>query len=124
MVAVRSTGYSFDSIIGYHDNSGQNIALVDERYLQTLALVANERFQINTERIARFRTSLLQQYRLQLAETSGLASSGWEDAEARKLRKRAEGLARQQALKNQMESDTANDGSASTLNGNLGNTFD
>jgi tRNA wybutosine-synthesizing protein 3 len=109
MVAVRSTGYSFDSIIGYHDNSGQNIALVDERYLQTLALVANERFQINTERIA---------------ETSGLASSGWEDAEARKLRKRAEGLARQQALKNQMESDTANDGSASTLNGNLGNTFD
>jgi tRNA wybutosine-synthesizing protein 3 len=124
MVAVRSTGYSFDSIIGYHDNTGHNIALVDERYLQTLAHVANERFQINTERIARFRTALLQQYSPHLTGTPGLAVSGWEDAEARKQRKRAEGLARQQALKDQPKSDSANDGSPSTPDGNLSNNFD
>ncbi|KAF2446926.1 hypothetical protein P171DRAFT_471362 [Karstenula rhodostoma CBS 690.94] len=120
MVAVRSTGYSFDSIIGYHNSSGQNIALVDEEYLQTLVHVANERFQINKERIARFRTALLQQYGPQPTESP---VSGWEDAEARKARKRAEGFARQQALKEQTEPDNANN-SASNLDGSLNNMFD
>ncbi|KAJ4356027.1 uncharacterized protein N0V89_004054 [Didymosphaeria variabile] len=108
MVAVRSTGYSFDSIIGYHDDAGRNIALVDQKYLQTLMHIANERFQINAERIARFRTALLRQYQHQPFESSGSAASEWEDAEARKQRKRAEGLARQQALKNQSESNPTN----------------
>ncbi|KAF9738337.1 hypothetical protein PMIN06_009875 [Paraphaeosphaeria minitans] len=114
MVAVRSTGYSFDSIIGYHDSSGQNIALVDGSYLQTLVHIANERFQINTERIARFRAAVLQQYQPQQTERSRGAISEWEDPEARKARKRAEGLARQQALKIQTESNNASIFSAST----------
>ena len=96
VVAVRSTGYSFDSIIGYQDNEGRNISLVDGEHLRTLVCIANERFKINLERIARFRTQLLGSY--QPASISGLPDSNWEDADVRKQRKRAEGLARQQAL--------------------------
>ena len=96
MVAVRSTGYSFDAIIGYHSDADENIALVDERYLRTLMSIANERFNINTERIARFQVSLHEQYYPKVATSSG--KPDWEDAEARKRRKREEGLARQKAL--------------------------
>ena len=96
VVAIRSTGYSFDSIIGYQDDEGRNISLVDEGHLITLVCIANERFKINLERIARFRTQLLDSY--QPALISGPSDSNWEDADVRKHRKRAEGLARQQAL--------------------------
>ena len=96
VVAIRSTGYSFDSIIGYQDDEGRNISLIDEGHLRTLVCIANERFKINLERIARFRTQLLDSY--QPALISGPTDSNWEDADVRKQRKRAEGLARQQAL--------------------------
>ena len=96
VVAIRSTGYSFDSIIGYQDDEGRNISLIDEGHLRTLVCIANERFRINLERIARFRTQLLDSY--QPALISGPTDSNWEDADVRKQRKRAEGLARQQAL--------------------------
>jgi tRNA wybutosine-synthesizing protein 3 len=95
IVAVRSAGYSFDSIIGYQDENGDNIALVDEKYLRTLVCIANERFSINFDRITRFRNALL--------ETQKHGTSyppDWEDADARKQRKREEGLARQQTLRN------------------------
>jgi tRNA wybutosine-synthesizing protein 3 len=124
IAAVRSTGYSFDSIIGYHDSSGQDVALVDEEYLRTLVRVANERFQINTERIARFREALLQQYNPQPTENSIGTASVWEDGETRKARKKAEGLARQQALKAQTESDNASNVSASAQDGLPNNMFD
>src|SRR5262245_6295624 len=62
MVAVRSTGYSFDAIVGYQNHLGENVALVDENYLRTLVGIANGRFKINSERIARFQSSLLEQY--------------------------------------------------------------
>jgi tRNA wybutosine-synthesizing protein 3 len=96
VVAIRSTGYSFDSIIGYRDDKGRNISLIDKGHLRTLVCIANERFKINLERIARFRTQLLDSY--QPALISGPSDSNWEDADVRKQRKRAEGLARQQAL--------------------------
>ena len=101
MVAVRSTGYSIDSIIGYQDEEGHNIALVDGNYLNTMARIANERFDINNERIARFRTALLSAFEPQASEQPGSSKSDWEDADARKRRKREEGLARQQALQAQ-----------------------
>jgi tRNA wybutosine-synthesizing protein 3 len=97
MVAVRSTGYSFDSIIGYQNNDGDNIPLVDERYLQTLVAIANDRFRINTERIARFRKALMDAFSPS-AVGEGSKNPDWEDAEVRKQRKRDEGLARQRAL--------------------------
>ncbi|KAG9185851.1 tRNA wybutosine-synthesizing protein 3 [Alternaria panax] len=95
MVAVRSAGYSFDSIIGYQDGNGCNVALVSLQYLRTLVNIANERFKINLDRISRFRQALLQAHQPKLPSGS---KSCWEDADVRKRRKREEGLARQQAL--------------------------
>ena len=54
MVAVRSAGLSFDSIIGYQSMHGGLVSLVDEAYLHVLMRIANQRFQTNTERISRF----------------------------------------------------------------------
>lgn len=98
VVAVRSTGYSFDSIIGYQDAEGCNISLIDELHLQTLVRIANERFKINLERITRFRTQLLDSYQATPTGTSGCSKPDWEDADTRKQRKKEEGLARQRAL--------------------------
>jgi tRNA wybutosine-synthesizing protein 3 len=98
MVAVRSTGYSFDSIIGHQHESGQNIALVDEQYLRTLVTIANDRFRINTERISRFRTALMELFQPQSTGSNSADGKEWEDADARRQRKREEGLARRRAL--------------------------
>lgn len=103
MVAIRSTGYSFDSIIGYQDDHGRNIAIVDERCLQTLVAIANDRFVINAERIARFRTALVAAFQPPACEVAGSSRPDWEDADERKRRKREEGLARQYALHTQRQ---------------------
>lgn len=98
VVAIRSAGYSFDSIIGYQDDMGRNVSKISPSHLRTLVRIANERFKINLERIARFRSLLLESYQSVSASTPGSSKPDWEDAEARKQRKRAEGLARQRAL--------------------------
>lgn len=98
MVAVRSAGYSFDSIIGHQIANGRNVLLVDERYLETLVAIANDRFRINMERIARFQSALTGIFKPSDLAASGSTKLKWEDADARKRRKREEGLARQQAL--------------------------
>jgi tRNA wybutosine-synthesizing protein 3 len=98
MVAVRSTGYSFDSIIGVQDDGGCNCSLVDENCFRTLVHIANDRFRINTERITRFRTALMASYRCQESSVGASTNPDWEDADARRRRKREEGLARQQAM--------------------------
>jgi tRNA wybutosine-synthesizing protein 3 len=100
MVAVRSAGYSFDSIIGHQDETGRNVMMVNERHLETLVAIANDRFKINLERITRFRSALLDIFKPSDSSTNGSSTPVWEDADARKQRKREEGLARQQALKN------------------------
>lgn len=115
VVAIRSTGYSFDSIIGYQDENGHNVSLIDESHLRILVCIANERFKINVERIARFRAQLLGSYQPTSASMSAASRPDWEDAEVRKQRKREEGLARQRALK------AANsEGNNSTENESLG----
>ncbi|CAI6339285.1 unnamed protein product [Periconia digitata] len=113
MVAVRSTGYSFDAVIGYQRDDGENVALVNEVYLRTLIAMANERFNTNSERIRRFRDALLEQYAQPSHKTStDLGGTKWEDAETRRHRKREEGLARQRALKEerQEKNDAMDDG--------------
>lgn len=95
MVAVRSTGYSFDAIIGYQDEAGHKIPMVDEKYLATLVAIANDRFRINTERIERFRAALIAGFHVK-----DESKNDWEDSDARRQRKREEGLA-QQALQAQ-----------------------
>ncbi len=107
MVAVRSAGLALESIIGVvHEPplvtraarqeadgwpAEETVeALVDERYLEMLVQLANERFVANTERIKRFEDALF-----------GAKSKrdAWEDREMRQERKRREGLQRKEALK-------------------------
>lgn len=120
VVAIRSTGYSFDSIIGYQDETGRNISLINEAHLQTLVCIANERFKINEKRIARFRTQLLESYKLVPTPKSGSSKPGWEDADARKQRKRADGLARQQALQNTISEQKASTDNESLIIDSIG----
>ncbi|KAF2017430.1 hypothetical protein BU24DRAFT_432159 [Aaosphaeria arxii CBS 175.79] len=109
MVAVRSAGYSFDTIVGYQNEHDENVAMVDEAYLRAMFNIANERFKTNMDRIARFRKALLEQYEPE-ADSCGLRSKtkssklSWEDPELRRQRKREEGLARQRALIAETES--------------------
>ncbi|KAL8729106.1 MAG: hypothetical protein Q9166_004937 [cf. Caloplaca sp. 2 TL-2023] len=111
MVAVRSAGLAFESIIGVvressvpamsseggEDKQQQQEeevieALVDEEYLETLVRIANERFTANTERIKRFEELLF-------GGLSKKNSNDWEDKETRQERKRAEGLKRREEPK-------------------------
>ncbi|OJJ43107.1 hypothetical protein ASPZODRAFT_74918 [Penicilliopsis zonata CBS 506.65] len=114
IVAVRSSGLSLESVIGYCDESnpeedGEPVvrSLVTEGYLEMLIAMSNERFSTNSERRERFRSSLLDlcsAAQSQHTKTTGKARArpaGWEDPEARRERKRAEGLARKRALESQ-----------------------
>ncbi|KIW09351.1 uncharacterized protein PV09_00251 [Verruconis gallopava] len=91
MVAVRSNGLGLDSVIGYIDENGDPVCIVSEDHLRLLTRIANDRFRVNSERISRFRKEVLDTYSAHPAS----AKSQREDAEARRARKRAEGLARQ-----------------------------
>ncbi len=64
MVAVRSSGLAIDSVIGFSSSATGNEEvrpMVTESYLRTLLQVANERFEINTQRTERFRQAFLAQ---------------------------------------------------------------
>lgn len=103
MVAVRSTGLSTDSPIGYleQDNEHKTLVLtVSETYVQSLVAMANEKFGTNIERTQHFRQALLENF----APPTG-AAADWEPADVRKARKREEGLRRQaEARQKQSES--------------------
>ena len=90
MVAVRSSGLTFESLIGYsyEDEEGNERlqSLVSEEYLKLLTDIANERFKINAERIRRFEEQLFGR---------SDKSLDWESTDSRKTRKKAEGLALQ-----------------------------
>lgn len=123
LVAVRSTGYSFDAIIGYQNETGNNIALIDEEYLQTLVGIANERFKVNTERIERFRSALLEQFAQKTFATKASVRSEWEDPEARRQRKREEGLRRREQLQAQSMLVSETDTAASTEDAGFNGVF-
>ncbi|KAL8926270.1 MAG: hypothetical protein Q9172_001864 [Xanthocarpia lactea] len=124
MVAVRSAGVAFESIIGcVHDGSalpanysGGELdrhqqdeevieALVDEEYLMTLVGIANERFEVNTERIRRFQDILFR-------DVDKKRLDDWEDKETRQERKKVEGLRRREELKVNRNSPGSFDGDA------------
>lgn len=92
MVAVRSTGLAFDSIVGIaNDSNAECQSVVGEPYLKTLLAIANERFRVNTQRIQRFQEVL----RAALASSHEPHREDWEDASLRRERKVAEGKQRQ-----------------------------
>ncbi|KAK4982404.1 hypothetical protein LTR50_007751 [Elasticomyces elasticus] len=103
MVAVRTTGLAFDSIVGYAGTDEEIVSLVSEHYLETLVSVANERFKVNQERTRRFRAALVAAYSAPLeskdVSPATSVSADWEPSVPRKQRKRDEGLKRQQDLR-------------------------
>ncbi|OCT54904.1 DUF207 domain protein [Cladophialophora carrionii] len=124
MVAVRTAGLSFDTVVGYVDEGEVEVDDVDgdtaapqhtetvhrivgEEYLRMCVAVVNERFGWNEERRERFREELKR-----AMEREGLASgvaTGWEDKEARRKRKREEGLARQMRTRMDGEDENTKD---------------
>jgi tRNA wybutosine-synthesizing protein 3 len=94
VVAIRSIGLAFDSIVAFENAEGTLVPLVDEVYLRTLVLVANERFTINRERIERLAKGITT--RPAMDYTSHTSTDQQEATARRELNKR-EGLAKQQA---------------------------
>ena len=88
MVAIRSSGLAFGSLIGYVDQTDNDEirSLVSEEYLKLLLSIANDRFDANTVRINRLQANLLQ--------TSHKRNTIWEDQESRRERMKTEGLER------------------------------
>ncbi|KAI0476102.1 methyltransferase TYW3-domain-containing protein [Xylariaceae sp. FL0804] len=121
MVAIRSMGLAFESLVGVRrrmggggeDGGGANDrAAVSPAYLRSLLRVADARFAENARRIARFRAAVLAAAgRLDdgrgdgrgEGEGEGEGGQEWEDAQARRERKRAEGLRRRAELEVQKE---------------------
>lgn len=100
MVAVRTAGLAFDSVVAYLDHSRKVVPMVEEGYLRTLLQVSLDRFQVNTERKERFREALL--HAIQGVGKSGRENKeGWEPADQRRERKRAEGLRRKAEMQKQ-----------------------
>ena len=100
MVAVRTSGLAFESLIGYAtedtymDEAREGIhSLVNKDYLEMLLEVASERFQANKHRMQRFEAEIVRTEQSKPAE--------WETHQSRQARKKADGLARQHALKNE-----------------------
>jgi tRNA wybutosine-synthesizing protein 3 len=101
MVAVRSMGLSLESLIGYHSD-GQELCTVSPIELKNLVEISNERFTENEKRILRFR-ELLRKLSCEGEEEGkrkGQEGEQWEDPDARRERKKAEGLIRSQQIKN------------------------
>lgn len=95
IVAIRTMGLSFESLIGFQ-RSGRRESIVGPAYLETLVDIANTRFVENQKRIERLRLAFR---KVIVDRKSGQRRpEGWEDAEGRRARKRAEGLRRKAEL--------------------------
>ncbi|KAL2198736.1 tRNA wybutosine-synthesizing protein [Corynascus similis CBS 632.67] len=100
MVAVRSMGLSFESLIGV-EKDGVRHMVVPPQYLKTLVQIGNERFIENKKRIARLSAAL------DAAFAPPKNKKNWEDAQARRERKRQEGLRRREELKKHKDTEVA-----------------
>ncbi|WQF82920.1 Putative tRNA wybutosine-synthesizing protein [Colletotrichum destructivum] len=99
MVGVRTMGLALESLIGFVDDDDDEArhCTVTADYLRDLMQIANERFEENAARIARFRAAL-QEAAAGPPPKLGEGGAEWEDAAARRERKRAEGLRRKEEM--------------------------
>lgn len=104
IVAIRSMGLSFESLIGLQED-GITKCTVSDDYLDSLVRIANERFEENRKRIERFRTALLDASQRPKKKDG----TDWEDAQTRRERKRAEGLRRKAELERRDQKGAAGD---------------
>lgn len=93
MVAIRTMGLAFESLVG-RQVDGRRRRLVSPEYLRTVVRIANERFVENAKRIERFRAAFRDAVEGASAPRRNPEGGEWEDAAARRERKRAEGLRR------------------------------
>ncbi|KAI6369997.1 hypothetical protein MCOR25_004339 [Pyricularia grisea] len=104
MVAIRSMGLGLESIVGTLA-AGRLHSIVSPEYLAMLVRISNERFRQNAERIERFRLALKEEF----GDKKQTGKPGWEDAAARRERKKAEGLRRRdEVAKEREQSESAN----------------
>lgn len=113
MVAIRSMGLSFESLIGQQVGESRE-SLVPLGYLHKLMSIANERFVENTKRIERFLTAFRELSRPPQPRKNAEGAE-WEDAAARRERKRAEGLRRKAELQSSKDSTISTEPGESAL---------
>lgn len=127
IVAVRSMGLALASVIGICPTTGTDRddahCIVTPSYLARLVRVADERFAVNRTRTERFRAALVAAIEKEEGDLIPLSSKkkdeDWEDAEARRVRKKEEGLRRQAALKEQQQPATVE-----TVEGGVGDDIE
>jgi tRNA wybutosine-synthesizing protein 3 len=108
MVAVRTAGLGLEAIIASvieenEERPGHFQHLVANDYGIVLLRLANKRFEANQQRIEKFRVSLRE---VMASETTRvLQSETWESPEARRQRKRDQGLRDQAAAKAKLAKD-------------------
>ncbi|TLS22671.1 uncharacterized protein PpBr36_05657 [Pyricularia pennisetigena] len=110
MVAIRSMGLGVESIVGTVAAGGLQ-CLVTPQYLAMLVRISNERFRQNAERIERFRLALKDEF----GGKKQTGKAGWEDAVARRERKKAEGLRRRDEVAKEREKSNAANGNSDML---------
>ncbi|KAL2886042.1 tRNA wybutosine-synthesizing protein 3 [Ceratocystis lukuohia] len=111
MVAVRSMGLSFESLLGHRRDgggaeAGETTLYVPEDYLDIIMNLANERFVENARRIERFRNAFLDAFNdvgAAKKKKKGQEGTEWEDVEVRRARKREEGLRKRDEAKKATE---------------------
>lgn len=123
MVAIRTAGLAFESLVGLIPNRTQDhedgaqieehiTRVVSEEYLELLVKIANERFKANADRIQRFEQDLFKRDKGH--------GQPWEDARSRQERKRAEGLQQQRLRRAQMSREGDHSLASSTDEDNAG----
>lgn len=124
MVAIRTAGLAFESLVGVVSNRTQDqedgpeseehiTRIVSKAYLKLLTGIANERFKMNAVRIQRFEQDLFKR-------EEGHEQT-WEDSKSRQERKRAMGLEQQQTLRKAQINQEKSVLSASDIDDNIDN---
>lgn len=103
MVAVRTTGLSFDNLVGQVEDDKTIASFVEPESIQIMVSHANEHFVHNASRTKRFTEALMQRF-----TTS--QDDNWEQPNVRKARMREEGLKRRNELQRQKNSQSEGDG--------------
>lgn len=125
MVAIRSTGLLLESVVGL-EFERQAICIIPEWQLRGLMIRANERFEMNSNRINRLVTLLgTELAKENLNREPGSSDKYWEEKEQRRHRKREEGLRKAKA-KEVAKADINSSCFLSewSLNEDLGNFYD
>lgn len=89
MVAIRTAGLAFETLVAVVDHDDQMHTLVTPETLALLVHIANDRLRGNEERRGRLLKSL----------DAAFQPSSWEPAQERQARKKREGLLRRAALR-------------------------